>query len=205
MNRSCLQMSKQEATLGMGCFWGPQEKFDKMIGVKDSKAGYSGGDNLNPTYKSVCSGDGHIEAVRIEYDDTEVTYDEILDTFFDRDVNSFGNGMGQYQSIIWAENTEQKELAEKRLKDLKSKDDPRSKFVSVREKETFYIAETYHQKYNTKQFPRNIVLAVAALLDLLPGLPQEAYKLGLLLTAGYVVLTVGERFIDGSGALKKIN
>jgi peptide-methionine (S)-S-oxide reductase len=205
LSRSCLQMSKQEATLGMGCFWGPQEKFDKMTGIKDSKAGYSGGDNLNPTYKSVCSGDGHIEAVRIEYDDSEVSYDEILDVFFDRDVNSFGNGMGQYQSTIWTENATQKELVEKRLNDLSLKNDPRSKLVTVREKETFYVAETYHQKYNTKQFPRYIVLAIAALLDVIPGLPQEAYKLGLILTVGYVVLTVGERFIDGPGALKKIN
>lgn len=189
----------------MGCFWGPQEKFDKMSGIQDSKAGYSGGDNSNPTYKSVCSGDGHIEAVRIEYDDSVVTYDEILDIFFDRDVNSFGNGMGQYQSIIWTENSLQKELAEKRLQELNARDDPRSKLVAVRERETFYVAETYHQKYNKKQFPRYIVLAIAALLDVLPGLPKEAYQLGLILTIGYVALTVGERFIDGPGALKKIN
>lgn len=204
LSRTNLLMSKQEATVGMGCFWGPQEKFDKMQGVVGSKAGYSGGQNTNPTYKTVCSGDGHIEAVRIQYEDSEITYDQILDTFFDRDISSFGNGLGQYQSIIWTENAEQKEKAEKRLQALSLIGDPRAKLVSIREKETFHIAETYHQKYNEKQFPRYIVLAVAALLDVLPGLPQEAYKLGLILTIGYVAITVGERFLDGSSSLEKI-
>ena len=201
---SSLRMCKQEATVGMGCFWGPQEKFDKMPGVVGSKAGYSGGENTNPTYKTVCSGDGHVEAVRIQYEDSEISYDQILDAFFDRDLSSFGNGLGQYQSVIWTENAEQKDKADKRLQKLSLDNDPRAKLVSIREKETFHIAETYHQKYNEKQFPRYVVLAVAALLDVLPGLPQEAYKLGLVLTIGYVAITVGERFIDGSGSLEKI-
>ena len=198
-------MAKQETTVGMGCFWGPQEKFDKMPGIKDSKAGYSGGENKTPNYKTVCAGDGHIEAVRIEYDDSEVTYDEILDVFFDRDISSFGNGLGQYQSVIWADNLDQKEKAEKRISALAAKNDPRSKLITVRERETFYVAETYHQKYNQKQFPRYIVLAIAAVLDIAPGLPQEAYKVGLFLTVGYVAVTLIERVLDGPGALKQIN
>lgn len=197
-------MARQEATVGMGCFWSPQEKFDKMPGIKDSKAGYSGGENKTPNYKSVCAGDGHIEAVRIEYEDSEVTYDEILDVFFDRDVSSFGNGLGQYQSIIWVDNLEQKEKAEKRISALAAKGDPRSKLITVREREIFYVAETYHQKYNQKQFPRYIVLAIAAVLDIAPGLPKEAYKVGFFLTVGYVVVTLIERLLDGPGPLKQL-
>ena len=200
-----LKMSQKEATVGMGCFWSPQEKFDSMVGVTDSKAGYSGGDNTNPDYKSVCAGDGHIEAVRIQYDDSQVSYDQILDVFFDRDVNAFGNGLGQYQSIIWTETAEQKEKAESRLQALALNNDPRANLVAVRPREPFYVAETYHQKYNKKQFPRYIILGIAALLDILPGLPQEAYKVGLFLTVGYVAVTVGERFLDGTGGLKRLD
>ena len=202
---SALFMAQKEATVGMGCFWSPQEKFDGMVGVVDSKAGYSGGDNTNPDYKSVCAGDGHIEAVRIQYDDSQLTYDQILDVFFDRDVNAFGNGLGQYQSIIWTDTDEQKEKAQRRLESLAMNKDPRAELVTIREREPFYVAETYHQKYNKKQFPRYIVLGVAALLDVLPNLPQEAYKLGLVLTIGYVVITVGERFLDGTGGLKRLD
>ena len=200
-----LSMSQKEATVGMGCFWSPQEKFDSMVGVIDSKAGYSGGDNTNPDYKSVCAGDGHIEAVRIQYDDSQMSYDQILDVFFDRDVSAFGNGLGQYQSIIWTETVEQKEIAERRLQALAMNNDPRANLVAIRQREPFYVAETYHQKYNKKQFPRYIVLGIAALLDVLPGLPQEAYKLGLFLTVGYVAVTVGERFVDGTGGLKRLD
>ena len=199
-----ISMAQKEATVGMGCFWSPQEKFDGMAGITDSKAGYSGGNNKNPNYKSVCAGDGHIEAVRIEYDDQTVSYEEILDVFFDRDVNAFGNGMGQYQSIIWTDTPEQKEMAENRLQSLVAKSDPRARYVTIREKETFYVAETYHQKYNKKQFPRFLVLGAGALLDIVPGLPPDAYKVGFVLTMGYLVVTLGERLVDGFGALKTI-
>lgn len=86
---------------------------------------------------------------------------------------------------------------------MKLNNDPRSKYVTIRDKETFYVAETYHQKYNKKQFPRYVVLAVGGALDVIPGLPDFAYKIGLILTIGYVAITVGERFLD-IGALKKI-
>lgn len=175
-----------------------------MEGVTESLAGYSGGENRSPNYKSVCAGDGHIESVRLTYDDTKMCYDNILDVFFDRDIGSFGNGLGQYQSVLWTNSPEQKERAESRLALLSSQNDPRAKYVTIREEEKFYIAETYHQKYNKKQFPRYIVLGMAALLDVLPGLPQEAYKVGLVLTIGYVAVTVGERLLDGSGPLKEI-
>mmetsp|Transcript_30665 Transcript_30665/g.29276 ORF Transcript_30665/g.29276 Transcript_30665/m.29276 type:complete len:235 (+) Transcript_30665:62-766(+) len=200
---SSLKMAQKEATVGMGCFWSPQEKFDKMPGIIESQVGYSGGANTNPSYKTVLSGDGHIEAVKIQYDDTEITYEQILDVFFDRDISAFGNGLGQYQSTIWTETAEQKEQAEKRLETLKKNNDPRSQYVTIREKETFYVAENYHQKYNIKQFPRYIVLAVGGALDVIPGLPDYAYKLGLVLTIGYVAVTIGERILD-FGALKKL-
>lgn len=198
-------MAQKEATVGMGCFWSPQEKFDGIAGITDSKAGYSGGENTNPNYKTVCAGDGHIEAVRLEYDDEKVSYDEILDVFFDREVNAFGNGMGQYQSIIWTETVEQKEIAEKRLQSLVAKSDPRARYVTIREKEPFYVAETYHQKYNKKQFPKYIVLGLAFLLDVIPGLPPDAYKVGFGLTMGYIAITLGERAVDGFGKLKRID
>ena len=200
-----LSMSQKEATVGMGCFWSPQEKFDGIAGITESKAGYSGGENTNPNYKTVCAGDGHIEAVRFQYDDSLISYDDILDIFFDRDVSAFGNGLGQYQSILWTDTPEQKEKAEKRIQSLIRQNDPRAGLVAIREREPFYVAETYHQKYNKKQFPRYIVLGIAALLDIVPGLPPDAYKLGLALTIGYVAVTVGERFLDGTGGLKRID
>ena len=65
-----LKMATEEATFGMGCFWAPQKTFDKVNGVLRTRVGYTGGSNPNPTYKSVCGGDGHYEAVRVEFDDT---------------------------------------------------------------------------------------------------------------------------------------
>ena len=160
-------MATKEVTIGAGCFWGPQKTFDKMTGVVETKVGYTGGNNPSPTYSSVCAGDGHIEAVKIVYDDEVTTFDKILDIFFERDLRAFESGLGQYQNVIWVANDEEKAIAEARKEKLVQSNDPRANLFSIR------------QKYNEKQFPRIILLVIAGICDVTPGLPQEVYKFGL--------------------------
>ena len=114
---SQMRMAKEEATFGMGCFWAPQKTFDKIEGVTNTKVGYTGGTNKNPSYKSVCGGDGHYEAVRIEFENSLVSYDQLLDVFFDQSLDSMQaqGSEGQYQSRIVASSDAQFTAAQQRI------------------------------------------------------------------------------------------
>ena len=106
-----------------------------------SVVGYTGGESADPTYESVCRGDGHTEALKIEFDPTVISYEELMRQFFSREKH--GGGSVQYQSAVWAQNETQAAVAAKVAKEQGST-------VPVLGHKEWYDAEEYHQDYITK-------------------------------------------------------
>src|SRR5438105_3847470 len=112
-------MEKQIATFAAGCFWGVQDGFDMIDGVISTTVGYAGGHLKNPSYHEVCGGDtGHAESVEVVYNPKKVTYDKLLDAFWNMHnpttLNRQGPDVGsQYRSVIFYHTPEQKAVAEK--------------------------------------------------------------------------------------------
>ena len=146
-------MSK--AMFGAGCFWGVEYNFAKLKGVKEVLSGYSGGKTPNPTYEQVCSNSTeHAEVVMIDYDETQISYEELLDAFWMKHdpttLNRQGPDVGdQYRSAIFYFDEEQKTLAKESLKNLQEKLE-RSIVTEITKADTFWKAEEYHQKYFEK-------------------------------------------------------
>ncbi|MBS3148630.1 peptide-methionine (S)-S-oxide reductase MsrA [Candidatus Woesearchaeota archaeon] len=144
------------ATFAAGCFWHVEEAFRVIIGVKSTKAGYTGGKTKKPTYEQVCTDTtGHAEAVLIEYDPATVPYKKLLDVFFvihdPTQVDRQGPDEGtQYRSAIFYHDENQRKAAEKALKEEQRKHDKpiATKIVPAGE---FYKAEDYHQQYLMKR------------------------------------------------------
>ena len=145
------------AIFAAGCFWGIEEKFLSTNGVKETEVGYIGGKTDNPTYKEVCAGDTyHAEAVRVHYDSDEVTYDELLDIFFEihdpTTLNRQGVDFGtQYRSSIFYLNDFQRLSSENKISQLNSTKFNNSIVTTIEEAGSFWIAEEYHQKYIRKK------------------------------------------------------
>lgn len=146
-----------KATFGAGCFWHVEDLFRKTRGVKSTQVGYIGGKLENPTYDEVCTDKTrHAEAVQVEYDPTEISYDELLQVFWDNhdptSLNRQGHDIGiQYRSTIFFYNDEQKEIAQKSKDDLeKSGKFKKSIVTEIVSAPQFYKAEEYHQKYFQK-------------------------------------------------------
>ncbi len=147
----------EKATFAGGCFWCMVPPFQNMDGVVDVKAGYTGGDSPNPTYRQVCSGgSGHYEAVQVLYDPSKITYNQLLDIFWrqidptDTGGQFYDRGQ-QYQTAIFYHNREQKELAEKSKKKLEDSGRFANPIVTdILEASEFYPAEEYHQDYHKK-------------------------------------------------------
>lgn len=142
------------ATFGNGCFWCTEALFQNLDGVLKVTSGYSGGHVDNPTYKEVCEGTtGHAEAIQIVYDPSIITFDELLNAFWQSHdpttLNRQGNDVGpQYRSVIFYHDAEQKEKSEKykaELENSKAFDNPIVTEISPFSK--FYVAENYHQDY----------------------------------------------------------
>ena len=146
-----------KATFGAGCFWHVEDLLSKTKGVKSTKVGYVGGQLPNPTYEEVCTDKtGHVEAVEVEYDPNEISYEELLDVFWKNHnpttLNRQGPDIGiQYRSVIFYHNDEQKEIAEKSKQTLeKSRQFENPIVTEIVPTPTFYDAEEYHQKYFKK-------------------------------------------------------
>lgn len=146
-----------KATFGAGCFWHVEDLFSKTKGVKSTKVGYIGGNLPNPTYEEVCTDrTGHAEAVEVEYDPNEISYEDLLDVFWNNHnpttMNRQGPDVGiQYRSAIFYHDEKQKEIAEKSKKQLDSSGKYDNPIVTeITPAPTFYKAEEYHQKYFKK-------------------------------------------------------
>lgn len=151
-------MKKELATFGGGCFWGVEEVFRTHEGVISTTAGYTGGTLENPTYEEVCQGNtGHAEAVQIEFDPDKVSYKTLVDLFFANHNPTTKNRQGpdighQYRSVIFSSSQEQKEIAEKAIKDLGESGKYHNPIVTeIVEATPFYKAEEYHQQYLHKR------------------------------------------------------
>jgi peptide-methionine (S)-S-oxide reductase len=146
-----------KATFAAGCFWGVEATFRQVKGVTATAVGYTGGNFPNPTYQDVCSHrTGHAEAVEVEYDPTQVTYEQLLDVFWGSHnpttLNRQGPDVGsQYRSAIFYHTPEQKAAAEASKARLEQSGRYRSPVVTeVTPAPTFYRAEEYHQRYFEK-------------------------------------------------------
>ncbi len=150
-------MKLEKATFAAGCFWCTQATFDKLKGVKSTRAGYTGGQKKNPTYQEVCSGTtGHAEAVEVTYDPQEVSYEQLLHAFW-RSINptqknqQFYDEGPQYRTVIFYHNEDQKRLAEE-SRDALSRSGKFSEPIvtEIAPVTDFYPAEEYHQEYYKK-------------------------------------------------------
>ena len=144
------------AVLGLGCFWGPEIKFSKLEGVVKTEVGYCGGDSKETTYKEVCTGNtNHAEVVKLDFDSKIISYEKILDFFFEihdpTTLNSQGPDFGtQYRSEIFYLNERQKEIAEIMIKKMNSN---LSRKVVTKSSllKNYCPAEEYHQRYLEKR------------------------------------------------------
>ena len=143
------------AILALGCFWGPEIKFSKIPGITKTEVGYCGGSSSITSYKEVCSGTtNHAEVVKLTFDPKQITYEEILNNFFNlhnpTTLNSQGPDFGtQYRSEIFYNNDNQKKIAIKVLEEFNKK--LSGKIVTKISPITNYCkAEEYHQKYLEK-------------------------------------------------------
>ena len=143
------------AVLALGCFWGPEKKFGKIEGIVETEVGYCGGKMPNVTYKDVCSGEtDHAEVVKLTFDSKKISYEKILEYFFEfhdpTTLNRQGLDIGtQYRSEIFYINDEQKKISYSVLDKLNKKFN--SKIVTkISENKNYTKAEDYHQKYLEK-------------------------------------------------------
>ena len=146
-----------EAIFAAGCFWGVQAAFDNIPGVLETTVGYIGANIENPTYELVCTSTTNFaEAVKIRFNPEQITYQNLLNIFFNihdpTTLNRQGPDIGpQYRSAIFYLDETQKELAEKAIQELDSSGLIKNKIVTqVVPATTFYPAEEYHQKYFEK-------------------------------------------------------
>lgn len=147
-----------KATFAAGCFWGVEATFRQLSGVTNTRVGYTGGNFNNPTYKDVCTDrTGHAEAVEVQFDPAKISYDQLLNVFWENhdptQMNRQGPDFGtQYRSAIFFHSPEQ----EKEAKASKEKLDKSGTFskpivTQIVPEATFYEAEDYHQQYLEKR------------------------------------------------------
>ena len=145
-------MADEVAVLAGGCFWCTEAVFLDVVGVKSVESGYTGGHVASPTYKQVCGGDtGHAEAIRITFDNEQLSYDDLLDIFFathdPTQLNRQGNDVGtQYRSAIFPQNAEQEKKARAAI-ERNSADHGNRIVTTIEPNGEWYPAEDYHQDY----------------------------------------------------------
>ena len=148
----------KKAVFAAGCFWGVESTFQQMNGVKSTTVGYIGGKVKNPSYELVCTGiTGHAEAVEVVYNPNEVTFEKLVDTFFElhdpTTLNRQGPDIGtQYRSAAYFSNNDEKQIIESKINALNESGKFSSKVVTeVEPILDFYDAEEYHQDYYKKR------------------------------------------------------
>jgi peptide-methionine (S)-S-oxide reductase len=149
-------MNTQKATFGAGCFWGVEVDLRAIPGVVNTRVGYAGGQLADPTYKDVCSDrTGHAEVVELEFDPTQVSYEQLVDHFWElhdpTQLNRQGPDFGtQYRSVIFVHDSDQAAVA------AASRERARPRFrrpivTEIVEAGPFWPAEDYHQRYLEKR------------------------------------------------------
>lgn len=147
-----------KATFAAGCFWGVEARFQQLPGIVETAVGYEGGQLASPSYKDVCTDTtGHAEAVEIDYDPAQISYEQLLEAFFSlhdpTQLNRQGPDWGtQYRSVIFFHSPEQEVAAKATIARLTAeKRFPKPIVTQVVPAQTFWRAEEYHQKYLQKR------------------------------------------------------
>jgi peptide-methionine (S)-S-oxide reductase len=153
-----LTMTTEQAMFGAGCFWGVEETFRNLQGVTSTAVGYAGGTTENPSYEDVCSDEtGHAEVVHLEFDPSQISYDQLLDVFWSNHnpttLNRQGPDVGtQYRSVIFYYSLEQKAAAEASKQKLAASGKFNRPIVTqIEPAPNFWRAEEYHQRYLAKR------------------------------------------------------
>lgn len=148
----------ERATFAAGCFWGVESAFRQLPGVLATAVGYTGGQTENPTYREVCSSrTGHAEAVTVEFDPQKISYEQLLDVFWDihdpTQLNRQGPDYGsQYRTAIFTHGAEQEKIAQASKERIaKSGKFRRPVVTEIVPAPVFYMAEDYHQQYFEKR------------------------------------------------------
>jgi peptide-methionine (S)-S-oxide reductase len=148
----------KKATFAAGCFWGVEASFRRVKGILSTQVGYSGGHVANPSYREVCTGKtGHAESVRLEYDPDLISYEELLEIFWDIHDPTSSNRQGpdigsQYRSVIFYHDEDQRKSAKKSVARLQRSGEYKRDIVTeIVPAAEFYPAEDYHQRYYEKQ------------------------------------------------------
>ena len=144
----------KEATVGAGCFWCIEACYKELKGIVQVLPGYAGGQIKNPSYEEVCNGKtGHAEVARVVYEDTEISFEQLLEVFWfvhdPTQLNRQGNDIGtQYRSVIFYHDDEQKQLSEAiKLKLTAEKVWENPIVTEIVPINNFYVAENYHHDY----------------------------------------------------------
>jgi len=169
MDNNRNELKTETATFANGCFWCTEAIFEQLNGVVSAVSGYTGGEIKNPTYKEVCTGQtGHAECLQIVYDPSVISFDELLEVFWETHdpttLNQQGADIGtQYRSGVFYHTEEQKEKAEKYKEALnKSGAFDKPIVTEITPFTKFYVAEDYHQQYyennnNTNPYCRIVI------------------------------------------------
>lgn len=147
---------QEEAIFAAGCFWSIEARFRKLDGVRDAEVGYIGGTSENPTYDEVCSGKtGHAEACRVVFDPAKISFQKLLDAFWNMHDPTQKNRQGfdvgsQYRSGIYTTTPQQKTQATTSLQAMATQySQPIA--TEITEAPRFWAAEEYHQRYIEKK------------------------------------------------------
>jgi len=152
-------MSTEKATFGAGCFWGVEVAFARLPGVESTAVGFEGGTLDRPSYRDVCTDQtGHAEVVELDFDPEKITYNELLDAFFDlhdpTTMNRQGPDWGtQYRSVVFFHSPAQEQAAREKIEQLTAagRYKPKRIVTQVVPAQTFWRAEDYHQRYLEKR------------------------------------------------------
>lgn len=148
----------QQALFGGGCFWCVEAIFLQLKGVENVVSGYAGGHTEQPTYDDICRGDTqHAEVILIDYDETQISFMQLLDVFFTTHdpttLNRQGNDVGtQYRSVIYYLNEQQQQQAQNTIEALQT--EGLNIVTELSPAPKFYPAEDYHQNFFTKNYSR---------------------------------------------------